>query len=282
MKHFPIIYQNDAGDCGVAALATIAQYYGTTYSLNYLRELAKTNQCGTNILGIVEAAHQLNFDTLCIEADKELFNAHDLTYPFIAHILRDDNMPHFVVIYHIKNNKLLIADPDPAFGKHWIDIKLFLKQWTGNTILLTPGTTFIDQKKSQSNLKSFLQELLKSKSKIIFGVLFSMIITIINLSSSYVIQKTLDKYIPNSKVHDLSLVFITLGIAYLFQQFLYVQKELILEKFSQKLTFMILFKYINHLFKLSMSFFYNRQAGDVLTRFTDANHIIELLSLIHI
>ena len=48
--------QIDARVCGVAALASIAKYYGSNYSLAHLRELAKTNKEGTTALGIVKAA----------------------------------------------------------------------------------------------------------------------------------------------------------------------------------------------------------------------------------
>ncbi|MDU5459605.1 MAG: cysteine peptidase family C39 domain-containing protein, partial [Streptococcus mitis] len=41
------IPQIDARDCGVAALASIAKFYGSDYSLAHLRELAKTNKEGT-------------------------------------------------------------------------------------------------------------------------------------------------------------------------------------------------------------------------------------------
>ena len=51
--------QIDARDCGVAALASIAKWYGSDYSLAHLRELAKTNKEGTTALGLVEAAKKL-------------------------------------------------------------------------------------------------------------------------------------------------------------------------------------------------------------------------------
>lgn len=46
--------QIDARDCGVAALASIAKFYGSDFSLAHLRELAKTNKEGTTALGIVK------------------------------------------------------------------------------------------------------------------------------------------------------------------------------------------------------------------------------------
>ena len=61
--------QIDMRDCGVAALASVAKYYGSDYSLAHLRELAKTNKEGTTALGLVEAAKKIGFETRAIKAD---------------------------------------------------------------------------------------------------------------------------------------------------------------------------------------------------------------------
>lgn len=81
--------QIDARDCGVAALASIAKYYGSDYSLAHLRELAKTNKEGTTALGIVKAAHEMGFETRAIQADMSLFDMTDIPYPFIVHVNKE-------------------------------------------------------------------------------------------------------------------------------------------------------------------------------------------------
>ena len=50
-KH-TFVPQIDARDCGVAALASIAKFYGSDFSLAHLRELAKTNKEGTLLLAL--------------------------------------------------------------------------------------------------------------------------------------------------------------------------------------------------------------------------------------
>ena len=65
--------QIDMRDCGVAALASVAKYYGSDYSLAHLRELAKTNKEGTTALGLVEAAKKIGFETRAIKAEMSLF-----------------------------------------------------------------------------------------------------------------------------------------------------------------------------------------------------------------
>lgn len=72
-KH-TFVPQIDARDCGVAALASIAKFYGSDFSLAHLRELAKTNKEGTTALGIVKAANEMGFETRPVQADKTLFD----------------------------------------------------------------------------------------------------------------------------------------------------------------------------------------------------------------
>ena len=104
--------QMDIRDCGVAALASIAKYYGSDYSLAYLRELAKTTKEGTTALGIVEAAKKIGFETKAIQADMSLFNMDDVPYPFIAHVNKEGKLQHYYVVYKNGKNKLVIGDPD--------------------------------------------------------------------------------------------------------------------------------------------------------------------------
>ena len=80
--------QIDMRDCGVAALASVAKYYGSDYSLAHLRELAKTNKEGTTALGLVEAAKKIGFETRAIKAEMSLFEMEDVPYPFTAHVIK--------------------------------------------------------------------------------------------------------------------------------------------------------------------------------------------------
>ncbi|USG04561.1 hypothetical protein A4W87_06715 [Latilactobacillus sakei] len=76
-------------DCGVAALAMILKHYGSSVSLAYLRNEAKTDLEGTTALGLVKTAENLGFETKAIQADMSLFEVADLPFPFIAHVLKN-------------------------------------------------------------------------------------------------------------------------------------------------------------------------------------------------
>lgn len=101
--------QIDARDCGVAALASIAKFYGSDYSLAHLRELAKTNEERTTALGIVKAAKEISFETRAIQADMGLFEMEDISYPFIVHVNKEGKLQHYYVVYqNIKNHPIFV------------------------------------------------------------------------------------------------------------------------------------------------------------------------------
>ena len=63
--------------------------HGSYYSLAHLRELAKTTMDGTTALGLVKVAEEIGFETRAIKADMTLFDLPDLTFPFVAHVLKE-------------------------------------------------------------------------------------------------------------------------------------------------------------------------------------------------
>lgn len=106
--------QIDTRDCGVAALASIAKFYGSDFSLAHLRELAKTNKNGTTALGIIKAANKIGFQSKAIQANMSLFDLEDVPYPFIVHVNKKGKLPHYYVVYQSHKKHLIIGDPDPS------------------------------------------------------------------------------------------------------------------------------------------------------------------------
>ncbi|MED0685579.1 cysteine peptidase family C39 domain-containing protein [Anoxybacillus ayderensis] len=55
------IKQHDIKDCGPAYLATICKQYGLKVLISKIREVAGTDNQGTNLYGLIKAAEQLRF-----------------------------------------------------------------------------------------------------------------------------------------------------------------------------------------------------------------------------
>lgn len=270
--------QIDARDCGVAALASIAKFYGSDFSLAHLRELAKTNKEGTTALGIVKAANEMGFETRPVQADKTLFDMSDVPYPFIVHVNKEGKLQHYYVVYQTKKDYLIIGDPDPSVKITKMSKERFFSEWTGVAIFLAPKPSYQPHKDKKNGLLSFLPLIFKQKSLIAYIVLSSLLVTIINIGGSYYLQGILDEYIPNQMKSTLGIISIGLIITYILQQAMSFSRDYLLTVLSQRLSIDVILSYIRHIFELPMSFFATRRTGEIISRFTDANSIIDALA----
>ncbi len=276
-KH-TFVPQIDARDCGVAALASIAKFYGSDFSLAHLRELAKTNKEGTTALGIVKAANEMGFETRPVQADKTLFDMSDVPYPFIVHVNKEGKLQHYYVVYQTKKDYLIIGDPDPSVKITKMSKERFFSEWTGVAIFLAPKPSYQPHKDKKNGLLSFLPLIFKQKSLITYIVLSSLLVTIINIGGSYYLQGILDEYIPNQMKSTLGIISIGLIITYILQQAMSFSRDYLLTVLSQRLSIDVILSYIRHIFELPMSFFATRRTGEIISRFTDANSIIDALA----
>ena len=268
----------DARDCGVAALASIAKFYGSDFSLAHLRELAKTNKEGTTALGIVKAADEMGFETRPVQADKTLFDMSDVPYPFIVHVNKEGKLQHYYVVYQTKKDYLIVGDPDPSVKITKMSKERFFSEWTGVAIFLAPKPSYQPHKDKKNGLLSFLPLIFKQKSLIAYIVLSSLLVTIINIGGSYYLQGILDEYIPNQMKSTLGIISIGLIITYILQQAMSFSRDYLLTVLSQRLSIDVILAYIRHIFELPMSFFATRRTGEIISRFTDANSIIDALA----
>ena len=270
--------QIDARDCGVAALASIAKFYGSDYSLAHLRELAKTNKEGTTALGIVKAAQEIGFETRAIQADMSLFDMNDVPYPFIVHVNKEGKLQHYYVVYQTKKDHLIIGDPDPTVKVTKMSKERFSSEWTGVAIFLAPEPSYKPHKDKKNGLMSFLPLIFRQRALIFYIVLASLLVTLINIGGSYYLQGILDEYIPNQMKSTLGIISIGLIITYILQQTMSFSRDYLLTVLSQRLSIDVILSYIRHIFELPMSFFATRRTGEVISRFTDANSIIDALA----
>ncbi|MCC9878893.1 peptide cleavage/export ABC transporter [Streptococcus agalactiae] len=271
--------QVDSRDCGVAVIAMILEYYGSHYSLSTLRELTKTSDEGTTALAIVKTLSELHFEVSSIKANINLFRNSELPFPFIVHVIKkESNLLHYYVVIDQEKDFIYIADPDPSVKIRKISCEVFENEWTGIAIIPTPNSEYTPHLEKKNNLFNLLPILLKHVRLILTIVLLTLLVTAINIVGSYYLQSIIDNYIPNKMVNTLSIISLGLVVAYAFQQILSYGQEFLLLRLEQRLTIDVILAYIKHIFKLPMSFFFTRQTGDLISRFTDANSIVDALA----
>ena len=140
-QKFPLIRQYDLIDCGPAALLSILKYYGGDANLVHMRDLCKVDVNGTTMLDLVNAAKAVGFKAYGATGEYE-----DLmkeTMPCIAHVVVENSLNHFIVIYKINSKSVLVGDPGE--GKYRLKREDFIKIWKQKAvILLKPEVALCD------------------------------------------------------------------------------------------------------------------------------------------
>lgn len=155
------IKQHDITDCGAACLASVCAYYGLQFPVARIRQYAFTDQKGTNVLGMIEAAAKLGLSAKGVRAE---FDALKLVpKPAIAHIVVKRELQHFIVIYKVADTHIVYMDPGDG-QMHKMDHEDFLIEWTGVLILMEPEATFKTGNEKTGMTKKFLSLMAPHKS----------------------------------------------------------------------------------------------------------------------
>ena len=85
MKKGTKIKQHDITDCGAACLASVCAHYGLRFPVSRIRQYAFTDQKGTNVLGLIEAANKLGLSAKGVRAQFDAL--YTIPKPTIAHVL---------------------------------------------------------------------------------------------------------------------------------------------------------------------------------------------------
>lgn len=207
-----------------------------------------------------------------------LFDIEDISYPFIVHVIKNGNLMHYYVVTGQDKNTVHIADPNPAVKMTKIARENFEKEWTGVAIFLAPTPDYKPHKDKKNGLLSFIPILTKQKGLISNIILATLLVTIINIIGSYYLQSIIDTYVPDQMKNTLGVISIGLAFVYILQQILTYAQDYLLLILGQRLSIDVILSYIKHVFYLPMSFFATRRTGEIVSRFTDANSIIDALA----
>ncbi len=222
------IKQHDITDCGAACLASVAAHYELRMPIARIRQLANTDQKGTNILGLLEAANRLGFQAKGVRGTFEsLFK---IPKPSIAHVIipspltpdggtknteikeRNITAPplgvgglHYVVIYEATLKYILVMDP--ANGKfHKKSHDDFKAVWTGALVLLLPDESFERGNQKVSVAARFWQLVRPHKTVMVEALFGAIIYTILGLATSIYVQKIIDNVLVEGNRNLLNLM----------------------------------------------------------------------------
>ena len=208
------IRQRDITDCGAACLASIAQYYQLQIPVSRIRQYAGTDKRGTNVLGLIEAAEKLGFQAK--GAKGQLESLSKIPLPAIAHVVVQNGLHHYVVIYKV--NKKRMTYMDPADGSmHSTTLTSFQKIWSGVIVLLLPDESFIKTQQQTTNSGRFWQLIRPHSAIMIQALIGALTYTILGLSTSVYLQKIIDFVLVEGNLRLLNLLSLVMVVILVFQ-----------------------------------------------------------------
>jgi ABC-type bacteriocin/lantibiotic exporter with double-glycine peptidase domain len=122
-----IVEQRRSGECGVAALATLAKHYSWPVGYGEIAAIVDAGPDGTNLLALSRAAQTLGFATQGVKGAYDAIA--DVSLPAIAHLRTRNGEGHFVVLHRWNHRSVIVADP--ARGIRRIGRRRFSARWTG-------------------------------------------------------------------------------------------------------------------------------------------------------
>lgn len=264
------VKQRDITDCGAACLASVANHYNLKIPVARIRQYAGTDQKGTNVLGLIQAAEKLGFSAKGVKGNVEALSK--IPLPAIVHVVIDEKLAHYLVLYSVKNGN--IEYMDPADGEfHSKTIEDFTKIWTNVLVLLVPNENFIEKDETVSVFKRFWHLLKPHKNVIIQSLFGALIYTILGLSTSVFIQKLVDHVFVNRNTNLLNLMGVAMIAILLLQLFIGATKDIFMLKTGQRMDAQLILGYYKHLLKLPQRFFDTMRVGEIISRINDAAKI---------
>lgn len=261
------IKQRDITDCGAACLASVAAHYKLGLPVSRIRQWAGTDRRGTSAWGLIAAAGKMGISAKGVKTDES--GLADIPLPAIAHLVVNERIQHFVVIYRV--NSSFIEVMDPATGlleKRKRDE--FMKEWSGVLILLSPAASFQPRNEKVSNLKRFGFLLYPHRHILLQSLLGAMVYTILGLSTSVYIQKITDHVLVGGNINLLNLLSVLMLIILLVQVLIGTMQSVMVMKTGQLIDARLILGYYRHLLHLPQQFFDQMRTGEIVSRINDA------------
>ena len=273
MKKSLIVLQEGNKDCGASCLLSVVRYYGGNISKEKIIDMTKTTKEGTTFYNIKEASNQIGLIAKSYKVE-EIEKIKEITSPFICQVSKNSSM-HFIVVYKVNNNKLLIMDP--AIGKVIMDIFDFNNIWTGYIMILEKVGILPDYKNTKCLNKEIIKVLTSNKKIIIFIIILSIIVTLLSCLISLYSQIILDKVI-DTEINNLIVITIAFFILLIIKNITNYIRNHLLIYLNQKLDIKILLTAFTKVILLPYNYYKNRTSSEVLSRINDLSNIKTFIS----
>ena len=284
MKSFPVIYQHDAMQCGIACLQMVCQYYGRTYSMEAISNFCHATTEGVSMLGISEAFEALGIESVSAKVSVEKLTKAPM--PCILHWSQN----HFVVLYRVKKGReFYIADPakglvnynSDEFCRHWIStIEDGVEK--GVVMFLEPTEEFyhkdIPMRKENHSISFLMKYFRQYQGQLSLIALTLILGSLVQLVLPFLTQQIVDTGIKNRDIDFIWLILAGQLVLVVSRTAVDFLRRWLLLKVGMKINIVLISDFFVKLLRLPMSFFDTKLMGDLMQRMGDHTRVNTFLT----
>ena len=273
-----IIRQRDFKDCGVCSLASIIEYYGGYVSLEKLRLDTKATNEGTTALNIIEASKKYGFDAMGIKVAN--LTSDKVSLPAIAHMQGKNGLNHYVVIYKITNDKVILMDP--AKGKVVKSKDDFYEEWSHILLIFHPQRKITVFQKENTLIGIFLKIIMQEQKLFILIIITSIFLIVFTIIGSYYFQVMIDAINLNYPLIYLKIFVVVFGLLVILKLVFGYLRRYFENYLNKNIDCLLNSNFLNHIFNLPLEVITSRTSGEIITRVSELANIKNLFTEIFI
>lgn len=255
----PYIQQLEAVECGAACLAMVLGHHGHHAPLSEVREACAVSRDGVNALAMLRAAEAYGLVARGYNVD--LGRLARIPLPAILHW----EFSHFVVLERLdrRGGGWIV---DPAQGRLRVSRERLARAFTGAVLGFAPTPAFRSRQRRLPDLRRYRKLLGAHIDSLAQLIGFSLLLQLAGLTFPVGQRFLVDQVLARHQVSWLWSLAIALVGAALVQGALQFARGWVLAAFQNNLDLRLLTNFMRHAVGLPITFFLQRQAGDLLQR----------------
>jgi ATP-binding cassette, subfamily C, bacterial len=269
-RHTPTLLQMEAVECGAAALGIILSYYKRIVPLAELRQKCGISRDGSKASNILSVARSYGLEAKGLKTDLEALSK--LVFPYIVFW----NFNHFLVVEGFSRRRVYLNDP--ATGPRTVSRSEFAEAFTGIVLVLKPGAEFQPGGQKPSILLSLWDRLQGSWGALIYCVLAGLLLVIPGLAMAAFSRVFVDDVLVQNREEWLRPLIIGILFTGVLNGFLTMLELQFLRRMKIKLSVGMSSRFLWHILRLPVSFYDQRFAGEISSRFSLNDNLAGILS----
>ena len=255
----PLVMQMEATECGAACLTMILAYYRKWVPLEQIRFDCGVSRDGANAKNVVVTARKYG-----LEAKGYHYSMQSLLEKAVFPCVIYWNYNHFMVLNGIRRNRAYVNDPSK--GNYSMPLSDFERGYSGVCLCFSPGPDFEPGGKPQSVLVFAAKKLGGRKKDMLFLVGTTILTSVLGMLLPGFSRAYVDTILGSGQPDWLRYFMVLFLFVVLLKFFAQALSLLFSLRINGKLDLIGNAEYMWHVYRLPVSFFDNRVAGDIAQR----------------